>query len=263
MGWFNEYFALIPLWGVFLITLALSLAEVELGTALARLALRRNSEKEPDAALGSLVGSLLGLLAFMLAFTFGVAATRFDNRRQLVLDEANALGTTYLRADLLPAKEGAEIRRLLREYTDLRVNTSVANVNETLERSSALHDRLWAQTKMLVGEEMDGELRSLFVDSLNQTIDLHQSRVTIGLQYRVAGIIWIVLYVLSALSMIAVGYQAGMSGVRRLRGAPIVAAAFSLVIALIADIDRPGEGMVRVSLQPIADVQQMMVRNSP
>ena len=71
------------------------------------------------------------------------------------------------------------------------------------------------------------------------------------------------VYLLSVLSMLTVGYQVGMSGTRRLRGTPVLAAAFSLVILMIADIDRPGEGLMRVSQQPIADVQQMMLRDSP
>lgn len=263
MTWFNHYFGLLPLWAVFALTLALCIAETEAGAAIARLVLRRNGTKDPDAPLGSLVGAMLGLLAFILAFTFGIAGARFDARRQLLLDEANAIGTTYLRADLLPPKEGEEIRRLLREYVDLRLNVTMENVDELLVKSNDFHDRLWSQTKLLVREEMDGEIRSLFIDSLNQVIDLHQSRATVGLQYRVPSVVWLALYLLASLSMLAVGYQGGMSDARRLVGAPILAAAFSLVIMMIADIDRPGEGQIRVSQQPMADVQEMMRRNSP
>ncbi|MBA4015691.1 MAG: hypothetical protein C0483_00740 [Pirellula sp.] len=263
MNWFNHYFGLLPLGAVFLLTLALCIAETEVGAALARLVLRRNGAKDPDAPLGSLVGAMLGLLAFILAFTFGIATSRFDARRQLVLDEANAIGTTYLRADLLPPKEGAEIRRLLREYVDVRLNINVDNTGEVLAKSNGLHDRLWSQTKLLAQEQMDSELRSIFIVSLNEMIDLHQSRMTVGLQYRVPGVVWLALYALSSLSMLAVGYQGGMAGVRRLMGAPVLAAAFSLVILLIADIDRIGEGQIRVSQQPIADVREMMQRNSP
>ena len=97
----------------------------------------------------------------------------------------------------------------------------------------------------------------------NDLIELHQRRVTVGLQYRIPGSVWFSVYLLLALSMLAVGYQVGMSGVRRLRGTPLLAAAFSLVIMMTADIDRPGEGLMRVSQQPIADVQQMMIGNSP
>ena len=209
------------------------------------------------------MGAVLGLLAFILAFTFGMTASRFDARRQLVLEESNAIGTTYLRAGLLPQTQGLEVRRLLREYADVRLKVTVENIHETLKKSEEIHGRLWSQAKSLVQEDMDSEIRSLFIASLNELIDLHQSRKTVGLQYRIPGTVWLAVYLLSVLSMLAVGYQVGMSGMRRLRGTPVLAAAFSLVILMIADIDRPGEGLMRVSQQPIADVQQMMLRDSP
>jgi hypothetical protein len=210
-----------------------------------------------------LVGAVLGLLAFILAFTFGMTASRFDVRRQLLLQEANAIGTTYLRAGLLPQTQGLEIRRLLREYADVRLNITAGDVQKTLNKSEEIHGRLWAQAKSLVQTDMDSELRSLFTVSLNEMIDLHQSRKTVGLQYRIPGAVWLTVYVLSLLSMLTVGYQVGMSEMRRLRGTPVLAAAFALVILMIADIDRPGEGLMRVSQQPLADVQQMMFRDSP
>ncbi|MCE9547663.1 MAG: hypothetical protein K8T25_19510 [Planctomycetia bacterium] len=254
---------MLPLWAVFVVTWAVCMGAVEAGAALAAFTLRRRKEKEPDAPLGSVVGAVLGLLAFILAFTFGIAASRFDTRRQLVLQESNAIGTTYLRAALLPPKEGLEIRRLLREYARIRVNIAAGGVDETLRKSEEIQSLLWAQTIAVVKENMDSEVRSLFIDSLNQLIDLHQSRKTVGLQYRVPGMVWLCLYLLTVLSMLAVGYQSGMAGTRRLRGTPILAAAFSLVILMIADIDRPGEGLLRVSQQPIADVQEMMRHDSP
>ncbi len=255
---FGDWISWLPLWAVFVLTLAICLGAVEAGAALAGFVLRRKNEKEPEGPLGSLVGAMLGLLAFILAFTFGMTASRFDARRQLVLQEANALGTTYLRADLLPPQQGLEVRRLLREYADIRLNATIQNVHEVLMQSAVMQGRLWAEAKSLVKVEMDSEVRSLFITSLNELIDLHQSRVSLVLYYRIPGTVWFAVYLLSVLSMLAVGYQVGMSGMRRLRGTPVLAAAFSLVITMTADLDRPGEGLMRVSQQPIADVLQMM-----
>jgi hypothetical protein len=182
--------------------------------------------------------------------------------RQLVLEETNAIGTTYLRADLLPQTQAVELRLLLREY-DVRENAAKEDVHEVRKKSEDILGRSWSQAKLLVREDMDSEVRSLFISSLNETIDLHQSRVTVGLQYRIPGTVWLAVYFLSSLSMLALGYQVGMSGVRRLHSTPVVAAAFSLVILMIADIDRPTEGLMRVSQQPIADVRRMMLRDSP
>ncbi len=260
---FGEWISKVPLWAIFVLTMAICIGAVEAGAALAAGALHRKSEKEPEGPVGSLVGAMLGLLAFILAFTFGMAASRFDNRKQLVLDEANAIGTTYLRAALLPPAEGLEIRRLLREYTDGRLKVSKENLNDSLKKSEAIHGQLWSQVKLVAREDMDPEIRSLFIVSLNELIDLHQSRRTVGLQYHIPGTVWLAVYLLSVLSMLAVGYQVGMSGLRRLRGTPVLAASFSLVILMIADIDRPAEGLLTVSQQPIADVQQMMLADSP
>lgn len=260
---FGMWINWLPLWAVFVLTMAICLSSVEAGAALVGVALRRSPTKEPDGPLGSMVGSLSALLAFMLAFTFSLTSSRFDARRQLVLQESNAIGTTYLRAGLLPQAQGLEIRRLLGEYAELRLNITMENAHESLKKSGDIHTRLWTQAKSLVQEDMDSEIRSLFIRSLNELIDLHQSRKTVGLEYQIPGSVWLTVSLLTVLSMLAVGYQIGNSGARRLKGTPVLVAAFSLVILLIADIDRPGEGLLRVSQQPIADVRQMMLEDSP
>ena len=76
---------------------------------------RSRHEEEKEAPLGTMVGAMLGLLAFILAFTFGLAAARFDTRRQVLLDEANAIGTTYVRAGIMLPEQGEKIRALLRD----------------------------------------------------------------------------------------------------------------------------------------------------
>ena len=252
----------VPLWLLFALTMAISLLAVWVGTRLAIRSLRHEA-KEPEAPLGSLVSAVLGLLAFILAFTFGMTASRFDDRRQLVLQESNAIGTTYLRAGLLPQHQRLEIRRLLREYVDVRLKGTIDNITESLAQSEELHRRLWSQAESLVQTDMDSELRVLFIASLNEVIDLHQSRKTVALLYRIPGPIWMSVYLLSTLTMVALGYQVGMAGSRWLRGMPVLVAAFSLVIVMIADIDRPGEGNIQVSQQPLADVRQMMSQDAP
>jgi len=256
LGW-------LPLWAVFVLTLAICIGSAEAGAVLAGIAVRKKQVQEPEGPLGALVGAMLGLLAFILAFTFGMTGSRFDARKQLVLDEANAIGTTYLRAALLPEKQGLEVRRLLREYAEIRLAAKPGEIQEVLEKSEQIHDRLWSQTRSVAQEKMDVQLRALFVGSLNELIDLHQSRQTVGLEFRVPGWVWLSVQLLAVLSMLALGFQIGMAGTRRLLGTPVLALAFSLVIVMIADTDRPEEGLIRVTQQPLADVQKMMQRNSP
>lgn len=250
----------LPLWLIFIITTVIAALASESGRYLAQV-VQRSREKEPEAPLGSVVGSVLGLLAFLLAFTFGMTASRFETRKQLVLDEANAIGTCYLRAGLLPTKQKQEIRQQLREYIDGRIHVNIHTVTQLLHVADEQQDRLWNQAESLVSTDMDSEIRSLFISSLNDVIDLHESRKMVSLHYRIPGSIWLSLYLLTVLSMGAIGYQVGMAGTRRMLGMPLIVVAFSLVIVMIADIDQPGEGRINVSFQPLIDTQQMMLRN--
>lgn len=259
---FGQLINLLPLWLLFLLTTCLSLLATAAGTWLAVLALRYET-KEPEAPLGSLVGAVLGLLAFILAFTFGMTGARFDARRHLVLEESNAIGTCYLRAGLLPKYIRQPVRTLLQEYVDIRLNGTSSQIEETITKSEIIHDKLWAYAEDLSQRDFDSELRALFIISLNEVIDLHQSRKTVGLANRIPGPIWFSVYLLSILTMMAIGYQVGMTGSRWLRGMPLLAAAFSLVIMLIADIDRPGEGHFTVSQEPLQSVKKMMSDKSP
>src|SRR5262245_15814690 len=110
----------LPLWAWLGITVGLILLTVEAGFRAGRWR-RQHAEREGETPVSAIVAALLGLLAFLLAFTFGMAASRFDTRRELVLDEANAIGTTYLRAALLPEPHRKETRTLLRDYVDVRL----------------------------------------------------------------------------------------------------------------------------------------------
>ncbi len=152
---------------------------------------------------------------------------------------------------------------MLRDYVGVRLHVSPSDLEQALARSEELHGQLWSQGTALVQEEMDSEIRSLFIASLNEVINLHASRKTVGLLYRIPGSIWLSVYLLSIMSMLCIGYQVGMAGSSRLHGAPLLAAAFSLVIVMIADVDRPVEGQIRVSQLPLAEVQQMMLKDSP
>jgi hypothetical protein len=192
-----------------------------------------------------------------------MTSSRLDTRKQLVVDQANALGTTYLRAALVPPPQGPEIRRLLRVYAEELAIVTIYDAESHLRKGEDIHRQLWTQVKGLVGQDMDSELRSLLVSSLNELIDLHQSRKTIVLDRRIPGTLWIVMLLLTILTMLSIGYQVGMSGTRRLRGSPVLAVAFSLVIVMIADIDRPGKGFMSVSQQPLIDVRELMLRESP
>ena len=247
----------LPLWGLFLTVVVLVLAAIEVGYRLGSYR-HRQPGREKEAPVGTMVGAMLGLLAFMLAFTFGMAASRFDTRKQLVLDEANAIGTTYLRTAMLPERRD-EIRALLRSYVDARLEAvRSGRVAEEILKSEDIQGRLWSAATAVALQHPDSIIVGLFVESLNEVIDLHAKRVTAGLRNRIPGAIWAALLTIATLSLAAMGYHGGLVGTIRSLTVIVVAVTFSAVIALIADLDRPQEGTLTVSQQALVDVRQSM-----
>ncbi len=220
-----------------------------------------SKQRDPDGdegPTGMIVGSILALMAFLLAITMGMAGDRFDTRRGLVLDEANALGTTYLRAGYLPEPASTEMQDLVTEYVPYRIAPSdQAQLAANIERSEELQAEMWA-----IAEEVartDGsDVTALFIESLNEVIDLHTSRVVAGIYARVpATILWLlVIGVISSLGL--VGYSAGLSRKRSPAIALVLVLFLGAVIWLVVDLDRPREGLIQVSQQPLIDLQQRL-----
>jgi hypothetical protein len=245
----------LPLWALFLATVAIVLLAIEAGFRLGERR-RRTRDPEKDSSVGSMVGASLGLLAFLLGFTFGLAASRFEARRQVLLDEVNAIETTYLRAATLPEPARSEARDLLRQYIETRVEaTAPGNLDAAIGRSEELQGRLWTVAATL-GQSQPGSIMvGLFMQSLNEVIDLHTTRILTGLRSRIPAVIWVVLYGITILSMAELGYQSGLSGTRRPLSIPAVAIAFAAVMLLIADLDRPLEGTIRVDQQMMRELR--------
>jgi hypothetical protein len=253
----HEPLDVLPLWAILGGTFILVMAVVELGYRLGQWRHRR-SEQEKETPVGAMVGAILGLLAFLLAFTFNLAASRYDLRRELLLDEANAIGTTYLRAAMVAEPNRTTIRDLLRQYVDLRLKAAdPQQTDAALERSDAVQNQLWMQA-VVVAEKTPTPITALFVQSLNELIDLHAKRVNLGMRNRIPFTIWVTLYLAAVLAMTGVGYHAGLSGTSRTLAALILAVTFALILWLIADLDRPQEGLLKVSQHALVDVQKSM-----
>jgi len=253
ISWFDR----IPMIALFGLTIVFVFLCIFAGV---RLNVMMKQTAEGAESIGSVVGATLGLVAFMLAFTFNMTANRFDARKQLLLDEVNAISTTYLRAGLLPQPYAADIHRLLREYVDVRAQVArePGVLKEGIIKSEAIQDQLWQDVEKLSATQPVTVLQSLFIQSLNDVIDLHTKRVTVGLQYRIPGTIWFGLYTISAFAMVAVGYQSGLTKRRQYLVDIVLALAFSSVILLIADLNRESEGTIQVNQQPLLSLQQKL-----
>ena len=206
--------------------------------------------------LGAMVGATMGLLAFMLAFTFNGAAGRHDVRKGLVIEEANAIDKAWLRAGFLAEPYRADIRGLLRTYMDVRVKATAGKLDmgAAARQSEALQDSMWAVAEEVGRKDAGSITTGLFISALNEVIDLHLKRVTVGLRNRVPAPIWATLYLLMFVGMVMMGTQIGPSGARHAGMELALAVSFAVVLFVIADLDRPQEGLINVSQQAMHEL---------
>jgi hypothetical protein len=192
-----------------------------------------------------------------------MAGSRYDARKQLVLDEANAIETTYLRAKLLPKPYGTEIRELLREYVDVRVQVQTGKmeiIKQAIVKSEELHNQLWSKVVTLTENSNYSGITTLFIRSLNDVFDLHTKRVNAGLRNRIPVSIFATLYFVAFLAMSMMGYQAGLSGRRSPIAGLVLILTFAIVLALIIDLERPRQEIFSVSQQTMVDLKNKLSR---
>ncbi len=256
-------FDAIPISGLFLGTIGIVFIAIELGYLLGR-ARQRRYEDEKESPVSAIAGAILGLSAFMLAFAFGIVWDRYDARKGLVREDAIAIRTAWQRSDFLPEPDRGEAKTLLRGYLDLRLTLAQARkfdperVQSVLTDTKRIQDRLWEMAVANARLDMNSDVAALYIESLNEVNSVHAMRVAIGIQTRVPTEIWIVLYCITILGMMGVGYQTGIAGSKRSMARPILAVSFALVFALIASLDRPDSGVLSVTQQPLIDLRDAM-----
>jgi hypothetical protein len=253
----SSFFGSAPLWLIFAATVAIIVLSIYSGLFISGLR-RKKITAEDDMPVDTIVGASLALLGFMLAFTFGFTATRFDAKKQLLLDEANSIGTTYLRAGFLPEPHCTEVRSLIRKYVDLRIILAKhpENIKSILEQSVSLQDEMWKHAEEVTKSDLKNpDIVSLFMVSLNETIDLQTKRVTVALVHRIPDIIWYATLSLLIISMFEVGYLFMKSKKTNWIIILALSLSFSVVILMVITFDRPGAG-VKLDQQPMIELQK-------
>ena len=245
-------FADYPLQLIFPASVVVILAASELGRWLGLLDSRRGREN-----ISTIEAAILGLLALMIGFTFSMALSRFEARRDAVLNEANAIGTTALRARLLPAPYSTECLKLLREYIQIRLDItrrspSASEMTAAISRSNAIQEALWQQVKAVAMKDNALVPTGLFIQTLNEMIDNQQKRLS-AVFNRVPNIVLIALYGIAIVAGAFAGYGSGLEAQRSRLSIYAMGVLVSAVILLIQDLDRPGAGFISVSQQPMLD----------
>jgi hypothetical protein len=254
----------IPLWLVYLVSVGFSLLAAQLGFQIGLWRHHRTPEGKRDVMTGPLVGGLLGLLAFMLAFSTSYTLTQFDKRRKLVVTDANAIGTAYLRSGYLNEPDQAEVRELLHKYVNIRLSyLDLDNLESATVRSESIQDRLWTIAVQNGRDHPEAVTIGLFGESINDMIDVHSSRLSVSVGSRIPPLMWSMLYGIVFIAFLLIGVASSADGKRNYFTLILFALGFATVLALIIDLDRPQQGLFSVSQKAMLDLQRQIENFTP
>lgn len=240
----------INFWLVAIALLLVMFALLEIGR---RIGVHRR-RADPDGAsegLGAIEGAVFGLMGLLIAFTFSGAATRFDGRRQLIGEEANAIGTAYLRLDLLPQAAQPALRQDFRDYLDARLSTyrelrkSIEAARSDLNRSLELQQKIWSEAVPACREVNSPAVTTLVLSSLNEMIDITTTRM-VASETHPPVIIFYGLGLLVLATALLAGYGMAGSKKRSWMHMIVYALIMSSTLYVILDIEYPRFGLVRI-----------------
>lgn len=226
----------------------------------------RHLQKDPEGAragIGTLEGGVFALLGLLIAFTFSGAAERFDRRRLQIVDEANAIGTAYLRVDLLPEASRPAMRERFKTYVDLRLDVyrklpDLAAAEQALDRSTAVQGEIWSGAVAGCRGESP-PCAMLLLPALNEMIDIATTR-TVAARIHAPWVIFALLFALALVASLLAGYGSAGSQTHSWTHVLVFVAIMTASIYLILDLEYPRFGLIRLDQydKVLVDVRQSM-----
>jgi len=258
-----------PLAAILAVAIVTQLVAIELGFRLGQVR-QGKPNKAQMAQVRAIMGASLGLLAFMLAFSFNTAQQHFEERSRAYLAEVSAIDSAYRGAGLLPEGQREQARALLREFADVRLETSrlardndIAGVVQKIRDSERIHAALWAIAEQAAREGDVYRDGGIFAQAVNGMVNAHDNRLQVALFNHISPIIWLTLWGMALLSMAVMGYQAGLTGTRSSFATWTLAATFAFVIVLITDLDRPRMTLFEMKQDLLVALRERMDGQDP
>lgn len=253
-----------PTWHLIAALLCVMFIANEIGFRLGRRLHRDETEKSRFAS-GALKASVFGMVALLVGFSFSLTASRHELRRKVVLDEANAIGTCYLRSELLDQPVKEKLQGTLRKFIDVRIEhyenllDSAAHLKTQREMGELLDD-LWQAVVRTGKANAEATRVSQIVPAANAVIDLNATR-TWATRSHLPGAVLVLLVVCVAVSSLLIGHSSGQSSRRHVWLWIATNALFSLVMFVMLEYDRPSRAMARVDHAPLTDLRSEWQRH--
>jgi hypothetical protein len=213
---------------------------------------RRQTAESPNAheGVGALEAAIFALLGLLLGFTFAGATSRLETRRDQIVHEANAIGTAYLRIDLLPAEEQVAMRSLFRTYLDnrLEVYSALPDLGAARARiaaASEIQRQIWNRAVASSSKDASHDVARVLLPALNEMFDITTAR-TIAMQTHTPSLIFMLLIAMAILAALIAGYAMSERRARSTLHMAIFAAAVSVTIYALLDLDHPRSGLIQL-----------------
>jgi FtsH-binding integral membrane protein len=235
---------------------------MEVGYRIGRKVQTR-ADAESKSHVNAIQTSLLGVLALLLGFTFSLALQRYDSRSVAVVDEANAIGTAYLRSQLLPLSVRDDVQQVLRDYIDVRVQESTVSLASQTQRQVLLKQAtenqadLWQYAVLALEEDDRPATTGLFIQSLNELINSYGRR-NAALNRHLPEDVLFLLFGTFIMTWAIVGYASGVAGHRTSFVAYVMLVLIVLLVFIIIDLDRPRRGLIEINHTSLTDLQAII-----
>lgn len=249
-------------WLIGLMTLVILIMSVEIGYWVG-LKAKVEMTQPMKAQISTIQSAILTIFTFLLSFTFAMALSRFDNRKQMVVKESNAIGTAVLRAQLLPENQRAKMNELFKKYVNIEFSLT-SNANMPIKEKKALNEQAQQLQTLMWNEAFEATENNplsvpagLFVTSINQLIDIKTER-DIAISNHVPEVVLLGLLLFAALAIGILGYGNGLAATHARYPAIILCLVISLSFILIIDLDRPNRGLTKVSQESMLDLMRVI-----
>jgi hypothetical protein len=223
---------------------------------------RRNDEDDQPNDFELITAATLTLLGLIIGFSFSMAISRYDQRKHYEAEEANAIGTEYVRADFLPAADAAKIRALLRKYLDQRVSFYLASERADVLRINAVTDQLqtdlWSAVRGPAVAQPTAVV-SLVVSGMNDVLN-SQGYAQAAWWNRIPAPAWNLMVTIAICSCLLIGYRMRRAGTKSVL-LLVIPFVVSISFYLISDIDSPRGGIIRVHPQNLESLSQSLNRH--
>ncbi len=249
---------ILPIVVVYLLTVVILMISIEGGYRLGSIFQKRWPDRS-ESGVNAMVGASLASLGFLLAFIASIAVSIFNSRLELVINEADAIGTTYLRAGYLDQPVSTASRELLGEYVDLRLAALDRDrLDNAITRSEEIHQELWKLAE-IVARNDPTPISALYIESLNQLIDLHSERINKELVIRVPPFFLLAIYLVAIFTMMLIGVYGSYSGKLNYLALFIMILIISTVFLIIVDLDRSHQGLITIPQNALIDLQNQIL----